>query len=84
MSSSQEASPIKLVHNVKAPTLVCLGDSDLRVPPSQGRLWFRALQELGVPSRLHVYAGEAHPLSGVECAADVLVNSVLWLEQHLL
>ena len=39
-----KCSPIIHVNNVKAPTLLCIGSSDLRVPPSQGKLWFQRLK----------------------------------------
>jgi hypothetical protein len=38
------ASPICHASRVRAATLVLLGDSDLRVPMSQGRLWAQAVQ----------------------------------------
>ena len=42
-----ERSPITVVDRVRVPALVLLGACDLRVPPSQGRAWVAARQELG-------------------------------------
>jgi acylaminoacyl-peptidase len=39
-----EASPIKHVAKVQAPTLLLLGSEDLRVPMSQGTAYYRALK----------------------------------------
>ena len=36
-------SPILYADKVKAPTLVALGSKDLRVPSSQGKLWYYRL-----------------------------------------
>lgn len=36
-------SPIIHINKVKAPTLVAIGSKDLRVPPSQGKMWYNRL-----------------------------------------
>lgn len=36
-------SPIQHADKVKAPTLMILGSEDLRVPMSQGKLWYNRL-----------------------------------------
>jgi acylaminoacyl-peptidase len=41
-------SPIIHVNKVKAPTLIALGSKDLRVPPSQGKLWYNRLSSNNV------------------------------------
>jgi len=46
-----ECSPIKHVHKVQAPTLLLLGEKDLRVPPSQGLAYFHHLKKHGVTSK---------------------------------
>jgi acylaminoacyl-peptidase len=43
-------SPIARVDAVKSPTLLLLGDSDRRVPNSQGLQWHYALKKNGVKS----------------------------------
>ncbi|CDZ97506.1 Dipeptidyl aminopeptidase [Phaffia rhodozyma] len=40
----QSRSPIGNAHNVKAPSLILMGDSDQRVPPSQTKGWYHALR----------------------------------------
>lgn len=40
-------SPINLVHQVKCPTLLHLGTKDVRVPMSQGLIYYRALLSHG-------------------------------------
>lgn len=46
-------------------------------------LWFRALRERGVESRLLSFPDDAHPLASTACAADSFVNIGLWLAQTL-
>lgn len=47
----RQCSPIAYVDNVKAPTLVCLGGSDRRVPPSQGIEYYHMLKSRGITTR---------------------------------
>lgn len=51
-----DASPIAHIKNVKAPTLVALGMSDRRVPPSQGLEYYHSLRSKGIPTKLLVYS----------------------------
>ncbi len=56
------ASPSSVVAGVQAPTVVILGERDLRVPPSQGRSWHQWLLSKGVPCRLYAFADAGHAL----------------------
>lgn len=40
-------SPVNLAHQVKCPTLLHLGSKDIRVPMSQGLIYYRALLSHG-------------------------------------
>lgn len=46
-----KASPIVHVDKVKAPTLICLGKNDLRVPPSQGKSWYHHLKANNIETK---------------------------------
>jgi len=46
-----DCSPCKNVHKVQAPTLLLLGEKDLRVPPSQGLAYYHLLKKHGVTAR---------------------------------
>ncbi|EGD82516.1 hypothetical protein PTSG_03166 [Salpingoeca rosetta] len=78
MAAMKKASPLPFVHRVKSPTLVLIGDKDLRVPPFQGRLWYYGLRENGVETKLFTYPDDSHPLASIACASDVFVNVALW------
>lgn len=44
-------SPILHADSVKAPTLLGLGSNDLRVPMSQGKLWYYRLKANNVKAK---------------------------------
>jgi len=76
-------SPIQFAPTVRCPTLVLLGDKDLRVPPEQGRLWHDALRSAGhVKTKLLRYPDDGHPLASVACAADNFMNAWQWIQQE--
>lgn len=45
-------SPLLLVGNVKTPTLVVVGEKDLRTPVRESEQYYQALQLRGVPTAL--------------------------------
>jgi dipeptidyl aminopeptidase/acylaminoacyl peptidase len=53
-------SPLSLVGNVTTPTLVVVGDQDLRTPVSDSEQYFQALQLRGVPTALVKVPGASH------------------------
>jgi dipeptidyl aminopeptidase/acylaminoacyl peptidase len=53
-------NPIDFVSKWKTPTLVIHGQSDYRVPDSQGLSVFTALQRQGIPSELLYFPNENH------------------------
>ncbi|XP_066471254.1 acylamino-acid-releasing enzyme [Tiliqua scincoides] len=76
-------SPMQYVDKVQAPVLLMIGEEDRRVPPKQGLEYYRALKARGIPTRMLLYPGNNHALSGVEAEADGFMNIALWLIQHL-
>ncbi|MGH9345939.1 MAG: S9 family peptidase [Vicinamibacterales bacterium] len=53
-------SPLSAIANVKTPTLILVGERDVRVPPSQSIELYRALKSNGVPTRLYMAPREPH------------------------
>jgi dipeptidyl aminopeptidase/acylaminoacyl peptidase len=70
-------SPLRLVANVKTPTLVLHSDNDFRVPIEQGEQWFRALQHYGVTSEFVMFPRENHNLTRTG-EPKHLVESINW------
>jgi dipeptidyl aminopeptidase/acylaminoacyl peptidase len=53
-------SPLSLVGNVSTPTLIVVGDQDLRTPPSDAEQYYQALQLRGIPTALIKVPGASH------------------------
>jgi dipeptidyl aminopeptidase/acylaminoacyl peptidase len=55
-----EHSPLKDIANVTTPTLVLVGENDVRVPPPQSVELHRGLKSNGVPTHLYIAPREPH------------------------
>ncbi|XP_025201669.1 acylamino-acid-releasing enzyme-like [Melanaphis sacchari] len=77
-----DCSPCKNAHKVQAPTLLLLGEKDLRVPSSQGLAYYHLLKKHGVKARVLMY-NDYHPLSTVTADMDSLINAALWFIKYL-
>eukprot|EP00563_Minutocellus_polymorphus_P011720 CAMPEP_0181066770 /NCGR_PEP_ID=MMETSP1070-20121207/25516_1 /TAXON_ID=265543 /ORGANISM="Minutocellus polymorphus, Strain NH13" /LENGTH=807 /DNA_ID=CAMNT_0023147383 /DNA_START=47 /DNA_END=2470 /DNA_ORIENTATION=- len=78
-----DASPIAHIKNVKAPTLVALGMSDRRVPPSQGLEYYHSLRSKRIATKLLVYEHDDHAIDRVVSEADHWINIKRWFDEHL-
>ncbi|XP_018575043.1 acylamino-acid-releasing enzyme [Anoplophora glabripennis] len=78
----RKASPIVHAHKVKAPTLLQIGSKDLRVPSHQGTEYHLRLKANGVTTRMNLY-DDNHPLGTVPNEMDNIINSLLWIKEHL-
>lgn len=79
-------SPLSLVHQVKAPTLVVHSEQDHRCPIDQGETWYTALLHRGVPTRFFRVPEEGHELSrsGRPDRRVARLEAYLeWWRQHL-
>ncbi|XP_065572268.1 acylamino-acid-releasing enzyme-like isoform X1 [Artemia franciscana] len=76
------ASPIAHAHKVKAPTLIAIGEKDLRVPASQGREWYYSLKSRGVKTKLLSY-DDCHPISKVGNEMDYMISMANWFQENL-
>jgi acylaminoacyl-peptidase len=79
----EKSSPIHFIKNVKAPTLVIVGERDAECPSSQSYEFWHALKTLGVPTRLIVYSGEGHLFLKPEHQADRMDQTVAWFDKYL-
>ncbi|KAF9228216.1 alpha/beta-hydrolase [Gyrodon lividus] len=62
------ASPIAHIDKVKTPVLLLIGEDDLRVPPTQGKVYYHALKGRGRVVEMLTFPKETHPIDGVEAA----------------
>lgn len=76
-------SALTYIKNAKTPTLVLVGERDGEAPPAQSIEFWHALKELGVPTRLVIYAGEGHSFHKQQDQIDVTVRTLEWFNNYL-
>jgi dipeptidyl aminopeptidase/acylaminoacyl peptidase len=69
------------VDKVTTPTLVQHGESDLRVPISQGYELYSALKRRGVKTRMVVYPRQPHGIQEPKLMLDALNRNLEWFDQ---
>lgn len=75
-------SPLKDIANVKTPTLVLVGEQDVRVPPPQSVELYRALKSNGVPTRLYMAPREPHGWQELRHQLFKVNVELDWFERH--
>lgn len=76
-------SPLRVVGNVKTPTLILHGEQDWRTPLSQAEEYFTALKLAGVETRLVRFPGEPHDIDKVPSNNITLVSAIIdWFDMH--
>jgi dipeptidyl aminopeptidase/acylaminoacyl peptidase len=77
-------SPLSLVGQVSTPTLVVVGDRDLRTPVSDAEQYFQALQLRGIPTALVKVPGASHGgLTARPSQSAAKASAILaWFEQY--
>jgi dipeptidyl aminopeptidase/acylaminoacyl peptidase len=76
-------SAMAFLQNCRTPSLVIHGDSDERVPVSQGWEFYNGLRMLGVPAEMVVYPREHHGISERPHQLDLLRRVLAWYDKHL-
>jgi dipeptidyl aminopeptidase/acylaminoacyl peptidase len=80
-----KASPTYALDKVRTPTLIHVGGSDERCPPSQSRMLYRALKEYNkVPTELIVYPGEPHGVMKYKNRKAKMEWDLAWFERYIL
>ena len=76
-------SPISLVANIKTPTLVMVGMSDLRTPPSEAKQLYHALKVLDVETAFVEIPGASHNIVGRPSQLITKTSHVLaWFQKY--
>jgi dipeptidyl aminopeptidase/acylaminoacyl peptidase len=77
-------SPLSLVGEVTTPTLVVVGDKDLRTPVSDAEQYFQALQLRGIPTALVKVPGASHGgLTARPSQSAAKASAILaWFERY--
>ena len=83
MESYMKHSAVFNIKGVTTPTQVIHGLSDVRVPPSQGYEFYRALQRQGCPTEMIVYPRTPHGPQEPKFIQDIGERMIAWFNRHL-
>jgi dipeptidyl aminopeptidase/acylaminoacyl peptidase len=75
-------SPVKDASNVKTPTLLFAGESDIRVPPAQSIEMYRALKSQNVPTHLYIAPREGHTWGDLRHQIFKANAELEWFEKY--
>ena len=78
-----KSSPITFIEQSKTPVLILQGERDEEVPAPQAFEFWHAMETLGVPTKLVVYADEGHAPQKVPDQIDILTQTVNWFNRYL-
>ncbi|MBS0393545.1 MAG: S9 family peptidase [Proteobacteria bacterium] len=77
-----KTSPISLIGNVTTPTMVLVGQSDLRTPVAEAEQYYQALQLRGVPTELYEIPGAAHVVIRPSQLAQAQSAIIEWFDRY--
>jgi dipeptidyl aminopeptidase/acylaminoacyl peptidase len=75
-------SPLKDIYKAKTPTIILVGEKDVRVPPPQSVELYRALRSNGVPTHLYVAPREPHGWQELRHELFKVNVELDWFEKH--
>ena len=76
-------SPLKDIYKVTTPTIVLVGENDVRVPPPQSVELYRALKTNGVDTHLYIAPREGHGWRELRHALFKVNVEIDWFERHV-
>lgn len=79
----ENTSPLKYIHDVKAPLLVLQGDNDPRVPKEEAEQVVAQLKQDGKTVDAHYYPNEGHGFEKRENQIDAIHRTVEWFDKYL-
>jgi acylaminoacyl-peptidase len=85
LAMMRSVSPIAHVHNISSPTLIILGQMDLRVPYSQGIEFYHVLKTLQVckHTKCLVFPKDVHKIDRPKSEQVQWVETAKWLHTHV-
>ncbi|MFT7688965.1 MAG: dipeptidyl aminopeptidase/acylaminoacyl peptidase, partial [Candidatus Azotimanducaceae bacterium] len=75
-------SPIQDLWKVKTPTIIFVGEDDVRVPPSQSKILFRALRDLDIDTKLYIAPREAHSFQELRHRLFKINTELDWFNRY--
>ena len=76
-------SPMRYVQNVKTPVLLQHGEADIRVPFSQGVMFFNALKRRNVPVRFLVLPRQPHGPTEPKMVMAAMKSNLEWFDKYI-
>lgn len=76
-------SPIKDLWKVQTPTIIFVGENDVRVPPSQSKILYRALRDLEVDTKLYIAPRESHSFQELRHRLFKINAELDWFNRHV-
>ena len=76
-------SPLKDIYKVTTPTIVLVGENDVRVPPPQSVELYRALKTNGVDTHLYIAPREPHGWGELRHGLFKVNVEIDWFERHV-
>ncbi len=76
-------SPVFQAQGVTTPTLVQHGETDARVPISQGYEFYNAVKQQGVPAEMLVLPRQPHGPTEPRMILKIMQTNLDWFEKHL-
>jgi dipeptidyl aminopeptidase/acylaminoacyl peptidase len=83
LKSFRRQSIIQHAWRATTPTIFHVGGRDVRVPPTQSILLYRALKAAGVPTELYVAPGEPHNYRKPSHKLFKIQADLAWFAAHL-
>ncbi len=83
LDNFQKHSPITFVKNVTTPTLVLHGESDIRVPTSQGYEFYHSLKREGVITKMVTYPRQPHGPEEPKFVLDIMQRHLDWVDKYV-
>jgi dipeptidyl aminopeptidase/acylaminoacyl peptidase len=81
----RKTSPTYQLNKIRTPTLIHVGGSDERCPPSHSRMLYRALKLYNkVPTELLIYPGEPHGPMKYQNRKAKMEWDIAWFERYVL
>jgi dipeptidyl aminopeptidase/acylaminoacyl peptidase len=76
-------SPLRFVENVKTPVLLQHGEADIRVPFSQGVMFYNALKRRNIPVRLLALPRQPHGPTEPKMILQLMKSNLEWFQKYL-
>jgi dipeptidyl aminopeptidase/acylaminoacyl peptidase len=76
-------SPLFYADRVRTPTLFVHGEVDYRVPFAEAEQFYFALKKNGIPTKIIMYEGQSHGISGHWNNVHRMLNELRWWNTHL-